>query len=361
MRPSNVQRGFVMILTILMMVALTMLVSLAVDFGRVEVTKTELQRAADSAARYGASGLANIINGESAAAAQAVAAAADNTADGTPVVLNPTTDVQLIIWNPATATYTVTSDPTQANAVRVTAERTKANGNAVQMTFAKILGFKSCDVNVSAIAMLTSGPSVTDTVPATGNPFLAGMPAGSKASVGNPSGNYDVAGTTSNPLQSPTQVNLSFTPGRPISFDGVNGGANNQSSPNVFNADGNIYDVESNYTGNDNNMGNMNAPLNSLVGIFLNNSVPTSTATPNPSMVDYSTDSVRDFQSSSPPLKQIFFIGDGRTDDGLVQQFIPPTGATRLFLATWDGWHWGNNIGSFSVTVHTSGTVSLVK
>src|ERR1700720_24062 len=39
------------------------------------------------------------------------------------------------------------------------------------------------------------------------------------------------------------------------------------------------------------------------------------------------------------------------TGSGSIQNFIIPTGATRLFLGTMDGYGWYNNIGSFGVTV----------
>jgi hypothetical protein len=50
-------------------------------------------------------------------------------------------------------------------------------------------------------------------------------------------------------------------------------------------------------------------------------------------------------------LRQLFFIGDGLTSGGVIQQFVVPQGATRLFLATMDGYGQYNNIGSFTVTV----------
>jgi hypothetical protein len=359
-----------MVFSVVMMWTLMMFISLAVDFGHVEVTKAQLQHAADAAARYGASGLANIINGQSAASANAVAAAADNYADGSPVVLNPSTDVQLVIWNPTTATYTVTTDPTLANGVRVTPIRSKARGNPVQMIFAKILGFSSCDINnVSAIATLSGGQSQTYTVPATSNPFLAGMPAGSKASLGNPHNNPDTAGTTAAPLQSPIKVGVPIAAGKGLTFDGINGGANNLPSSTLYNADGDpntpVYNnFYNNNNGDDNNIGNMYAPINSLVGVFLDNSQPDQSPPPIPASladVEYLTSDARSQQTYSPPLKQIFFIGDGRTDDGTVQTFIPPAGATRLYIATWDSYEWNNNVGSFTLTVHVPGSVSLVK
>jgi Flp pilus assembly protein TadG len=350
--------GVTIVYTAVAMVALCAIISLALDYGRVQLVKTELQRAADAAARYGASGMRNVLNGTSAAAANAIAAAADNKADGTPVVLQSSDD-ELIIWNSTNKTATVTSDPLAANAVRVTARRTKAAGNAIPMSFASVVGFKSCDVTAVSIARFTTGEEESLTVKATGNPFLAGMPAGSAASVGNPHNNPDYAGTSSNPKQSPLESGISISPGAALSFDGVNGNAGNSSTSGNFTADGNTGDIQSNYTGNDNQIASMTGPLNSLVGVFLDDNKPTSG--PTPANLDFSSAASRDFTTLKPQLKQIFFIGDGRTSNGDVQHFIPPAGATRLFLATWDGYEWNNNQGSFEVTVHGVGAVTLVK
>ena len=359
------RKGITLFYAVILMVAMVAFISLAVDMGRAQVAKTELRRAADSGARYGASALKNILNGTSAASSNAIAAAAENTADGTPVVVQ-SSDVQLVIWNTSTKTYTVTSDPTQANAVQVTCRRTAATGNAVPLSFAGLIGFHSVDVTATSTALYTSGTSHQYTVNATGNPFLAGMPAGSEASVGNPHNDPDYAGTSTNPLESPLQATLPFSSGVAMTFDGVNGNAGNSSSSGNFSADGNSSDIESNYTGNDNNVLGMTGPLNCLVGVFLDDNPPNTTPVPTPDTsacpTDYTTQAARDQLTYSPMLKQIFFIGDGRTSDGEVQQFVPPAGATRLYLATWDGYEWSNNVGSFSVTDHaTPGSIELVQ
>src|SRR3954462_2635270 len=85
-RPARRRRGtraaFSLVWGIVCMVALLAFTSLAVDLGRVQVAKTELRRAADAAARYAVTGIRdNTVN------AKAVAAAADNTVDGAPLVL----------------------------------------------------------------------------------------------------------------------------------------------------------------------------------------------------------------------------------------------------------------------------------
>jgi hypothetical protein len=43
-----------------------------------------------------------------------------------------------------------------------------------------------------------------------------------------------------------------------------------------------------------------------------------------------------DFYRLAPALGQLFFVGDGRTDEGRLQEFRIPTGATRLYLGIAD-------------------------
>ena len=54
---------------------------------------------------------------------------------------------------------------------------------------------------------------------------------------------------------------------------------------------------------------------------------------------------------SSPQLKQVFFIGDGKTSSGALRRYLVSVKATRLYLGVMDGYEWNNNSGSFTVTV----------
>ena len=85
-------------------------------------------------------------------------------------------------------------------------------------------------------------------------------------------------------------------------------------------------------------------PLDSLVGVFLGSTIQSAPA-PSPDGIA--------FQTTSPLLGQVFFIGDGLTGTGAgpQQQFHVPPGATQLFLANLDGYEWANNGGSFTATV----------
>jgi len=133
------------------MTALCAFVSLGVDLGRVQVAKTELQRAADAAARYAVTGLSR---SRSAAITRAIAAAGENQVDTTHAILR-NSDVEVGNWGGSPATFTRGGTP--QNAVRVTARRTAARGNAIPLLFAQVLGLTHCDVSASAIAVINTG------------------------------------------------------------------------------------------------------------------------------------------------------------------------------------------------------------
>jgi hypothetical protein len=97
-----------------------------------------------------------------------------------------------------------------------------------------------------------------------------------------------------------------------------------------------------------------NVRANALVGVFLDDESPTGETTP--PQLDFADG--LDFHRLEPGLRQIFFIGNGRTSDtrdgdydGDPQAFIVPHGATRLYFGTVDGTGWYNNTGAFSLSV----------
>ena len=148
------RRGVALLYLSVAMVALIAISSLAVDLGRGWGVKAELQLAADSAARYGAAGLAT---GPSQARSNAVAAASDNSADGASVALDRNQDVELGTWNPSDGTFTALgpSADSSATAVRVTVRRTAARGNATPLMFARVVGKSAVDLQARAVARVT--------------------------------------------------------------------------------------------------------------------------------------------------------------------------------------------------------------
>jgi Flp pilus assembly protein TadG len=379
------------------------LCSLAVDFAHLNIVKNELHMAADAAAQYAAMGLPN---GSAAAVANAITAAADNKVDGSPMVITAA-DVQTGNWNSSQSPNFSTSR-TPVNAVKVTCARTAARGTATQLMFARVLGQATCDCTATSIAQVTTSSSLTTPILATQDPWLAGMPTGTIANNPNPhnnpdhaslipqstiasyisyitggAGSYTVPGTgivwntssaptlaslgssasyypnTSGGASPQPTIGLTLVPGTSITFDNVSGAANYNNQTPTGSPDGDPTTIVSNIIEGENGISNINAPIDSVIGVFMSDSAPV--AGQAPADLDFTTDDQRNFTSLSPKLNQTFFIGDGRTDGGNPQQFVVPAGATRLFIGNMDSYEWSNDVGSFSMTIHNASTVKIVQ
>jgi Flp pilus assembly protein TadG len=333
-------RGTAMIWIVVSFGVLCMFCGLAVDLGRAQTVKTELRRAADAAARAAAAELANGgTDGQIYTAAYQVAYA--NSADGiagvgvpvslrNPVQLNTSTgrhgtitgsaDIQIGNWNFNTRTFTVTSDPSQRNAVRVYARR---NGDysyqpRVPLIFTRVLGINSTSVWASSVVAIQVVDTVT--VGGTSNLWLAGtenLPPGTvTASVpdsGYPSSKHlwqnDINGppgvinsTTGEPYDSPPMVpGLLLQPGDLLTVSDVTGTVGNDGKGGAMDSatGGTIYNDTASHPGvvggknhnyiydeneppqsntptgeTEHNISDLYAPINSLTGVFLDDKVP---------------------------------------------------------------------------------------
>lgn len=133
----------------IILTALMAFVSLGVDLGRVQLAKTELQRAADAAARYGATGLS-----DNTYLTKAQAVGAQNECLGSAVSLQAV-DVEAGTWT----SESFTPGGSSPNAIRVTARRIAARNTGVPLLFAQVLGMTHCDVN--AISVVRREPGLT--------------------------------------------------------------------------------------------------------------------------------------------------------------------------------------------------------
>lgn len=353
------RRGVSLAYALLLMGVLFGFASFAVDWGRVQLAKTQLRAGADAASRHGAMLLAT---SPTAAINAAAAAAGDNKVDGSTLVLDKNADIELGFWDVTTRKFTryTGANLKYANAVRVVARRTAARGNAIPTVFAQLLGHKSADISAESIAMLKPPTVIEHDVPATASPFLAGMPTGTVSSLNNPHNSPDYA-----PTQSPVQVNLAFKDGEALTFDNIAGLANNDNNWTAdHNPDGNLSwftwnEDKSGPKGPEHGKSNLYAPINSLVGVFLTDAVPTNANAPE--SLNFAMASQRNFEELKPKIGQVFFIGDGTRDNGDTQRFVVPKGATRFYVANWDGYEWNNNIGSRTTRITRLGSVVTVK
>jgi hypothetical protein len=188
------------------------------------------------------------------------------------------------------------------------------------------------------------------------NPYLAGMPNGSTCCASE-------AGVDTAPAQSPVQVPITVVPGAALTFNASGAVGNDVTNPGGINdPDGGDFfftQATPNVQGtpSSNGLSAVNAPVNALLGVFLSDAQPNTSGPPPRLDFNPATGLGLAFNSVSPALKQVFFIGDGLTGRGAgnPQQFIVPPGATRLFLGTTDGIGWLTNFGAFNVQVNGGG------
>ena len=327
--------------------------ALAVDFGRVQIARNQAQAAADGAALYAAGG---IVGGTPAQVrSRAVSAAADNFIEGSRVAIDSTADITLGIWDPTTRSFTALTGTAEAGAtaVKVTVVRKKSRANAIQLLFAGIIGVPGIDISCSAIGSI--GTVASANVPGCASPWLAGAPNGSTipATNGNPT---PAVAPDNSPVyfaaKSDTAIRFTSTNGT-TSWNSVTG-----SGTSTANADGDATYIAGQAAVN--GLNTTYAPLNAMMGVFIDDSAPTSSAMASP--MDFSTATSRDFSTLSPGLKQVFFIGDALDSSGQLQTFIAPHGATRLYVGTMDtfGWWW-DNTGSLNFIAVTGNAPVLVK
>jgi Flp pilus assembly protein TadG len=164
----NNQDGVTAIVLAIALVALLGFAALAVDIGYLYSTRNELQNAADAAALAAARQLGRIY-AESALTSRdfgstenashlsliystATTVAGKNIAAGSSVNVSMG-DITIGQWNPDARTLSATL--VEPDAVRVTARRDAASGQAVALFFARVLGIQTADVSAIATAALS--------------------------------------------------------------------------------------------------------------------------------------------------------------------------------------------------------------
>lgn len=393
-RAPRKRRGAVLIYALAGMITFILITSLAVDWGRIQLHKTELANAADASAMAGAS---IVYNGAVYARAEARKIASMNKAAGKGVnVLDG--DVRVGKWD----TARLTLDPASAtpDAVEVTTYMTRSRQNPIPLMFMPLFSqtFTTAEATKQTTARWVRTGGIFQNISARANPFLSNAPKGASASAVNPSprgadrvdyaGDQDDSNDESKRKNSPMPAGDSL--GRlPVSkdmrftFDSIKGNANHDPNDAKYAPDGKLTDIghnnntttfSNNYTKNysdlkhENGIHDMIAPINALVGVFLSDEDPSKTAVPSipdrynaDAPWDYTNAAERNRTTYKPALKQIFFIGDGVTDNNIPQTWVAPPGATRLYLATWDFYEWNNNDGFREVRINSTGKVEIVK
>ncbi|MCC6239601.1 MAG: hypothetical protein IT448_04810 [Phycisphaerales bacterium] len=365
MNKSNHRKnGAIMPWAIVTLIGLIAVSALGLDWARVSLVQTEMQRAADSIALAAAGRLAGGTTVATSAANQARLA---NLADNKEIYMSR---LDFSDWDSTNGQYT-----------KVTVEllRDANHGGVVPLALGQAVGMSGKSVAVRSTAKVLPEIFVEQDVLGSANPFLAGMPKGSVASVNNPARNPDYAGDVNsrNPSkwkQSPRPITgLPLIAGQSLTFDNIAGTTKHGPDLPMYEPDGQTGEngvgrsIGHNTAGSENGIADATVPINALVGVFLGPDRPDNTSAP--SKLNFSTSASRNQQRYEPQLKQIFFIGDGRAwvvdENGqqveVAQEFIVPQGATRLYLATWDFYEWNNNGGERTIEIKRPKKITLVE
>jgi Flp pilus assembly protein TadG len=152
MTTTNNRKGFALVWSALLMLFMTGLAGLSIDWAYVTLTKSQLQAAADAAAL---ASVQQLSQGSSVVNDTAVAYAMMNNAAQSPVFVMPGVDVLIGQFNTTTMQFTVTSS--SPNAVKVVARRTDDSlGGPVALLFGPAVGVPTAGASAQAIAMVQS-------------------------------------------------------------------------------------------------------------------------------------------------------------------------------------------------------------
>ena len=153
MRAFHIRKGYAAIWVAFLVLILTGMAGLSIDWAYVTLTKSQLQAAADAAAL---AGVQKLTQGQTAVNNTAVNIASLNKAAKSPVAVVAGVDVLIGQFNTSTMLFTVTS--TSPNAVKVVARRTSGSlGGPVSLLFGPAFGVTTAGASAQAIAMVQNG------------------------------------------------------------------------------------------------------------------------------------------------------------------------------------------------------------
>ena len=154
------RRGAIIVLTAVLMIVMLGFVALTVDVGYIQLTKTQLQSAADGSALAGAmelSGTADpaTVRANARAAIQQTAALYRN-GNQTSVSIDPINDITFgkLSWNSSSQTYLYSwgDSASPYNLVKVRAMRGTSNNSSLPLLFAPVIGSQKADITAEAVA-----------------------------------------------------------------------------------------------------------------------------------------------------------------------------------------------------------------
>jgi hypothetical protein len=172
------RHGTTVVWLIMCFMTLVAFISFGVDFGRMQVAKSEIQAATDAAVR--AAGQKFIEGGSMGQMlSAAVGAASDNTVDGVPVTVRMS-NLKLGVYEPSARRFTETSDMSVCNSVRIELEH-RFGSDGPNLSFLGLLSSDEFKVRSRATIMSGDVPAGFDSYSYTVT--TPGMSGGSPGSV----------------------------------------------------------------------------------------------------------------------------------------------------------------------------------
>jgi hypothetical protein len=150
-----------MVFSVFLIAGLLVVTAIALDFGHINVSRSELKRAADAAAMSACWELFDgVVEGKNVSAVETeigVAAssfAAKNVVSSAAPTLNAASDIEIGYYDQSNPGHLDQSDPSQFNAVRVHLRQTDANGSAIPLFFGSVTGRSTQSLKTHATAAL---------------------------------------------------------------------------------------------------------------------------------------------------------------------------------------------------------------
>ena len=345
--PRPRRRGVALMLMVPSIVMLLTLGALAVDWGHMLSAKAELQTATDNIARHAASSLDDGVWPTAMAAFRALG---DNTIAGRKLTIRDGS-MSFGTWDEKKGEFVLRSPgDARVNAVRVRTQLDADRGRGVGLFFAPLIGVEQASISAEAIVRLVSVETRYD---GRSQIYLAGMP--SNARVEAP------WGRDTQKRNAATQIDLPITPGQALVFEAtglISSYGNGENAVPPEGLAGSIVRSSTQDDASNHGMSGLLGPNAALVGVFLSDDRPDQSG--QPADGDFSKNAALEATEVRPPLKQLFYIGNGKTPAGLDRRIVPPPGATRLFVGRMD-WMCKDNAGTFDIKVRPESGTRLVR
>ncbi len=189
-------------------------------------------------------------------------------------------------------------------------------------------------------------------IPGSANPYFSGSPITAKLVYNFSKGNNTDTGANSAPVQIVPTNPACLNGGSKLTFSTSGSLSHGGGTALSHSPEGNGR-ISGHALGAALGKSDLLAPLISIVGVFVGEGDPASSMPP--PRLDFTSSEQRNYIILEPRLNQLFFVGDGKTDGGVIQKIVVPDGTQRLYLATWDIGQWNNNTGSMM------GSIKLVQ